>query len=217
MNRVRRGVFYGLGVILLAMGITLNTKTGLGVSPIISVAYSVSQIWNLNFGTVNFFLYCGFIGAEILLLRRVRVTDLLQLPFSFVFSVLLGGFGGIIPYDNAVHSLWDNLALLVLAIALTGAGITLMVNMRLVPNPGDGIVFALAQRMGWKLGWAKNIFDLSCVLTTCVLGLCFGGRIIGIGLGTLATMAGTGRAVAAINWLWKEKMCQAAGVACQAE
>ncbi|MEA4933043.1 MAG: DUF6198 family protein [Lawsonibacter sp.] len=213
MNRVFRGGLYVLGVFLLAVGITLNTKTGLGVSPIISVAYSVSEIWNLNFGMVNFFLYCGFVGAELLLLRRMWVIDLLQLPFSFVFSALLGGFGGIISYNSAAHGLLDNLALLVLAITLTGAGISLTVNMRLVPNPGDGIVYALAQHMGWKLGLAKNIFDLSCVLTTCVLGLCFGGEIIGIGLGTLATMAGTGRAVAAINGLWKEKMCRVAGVA----
>lgn len=213
MNRVVRGGLYALGVFLLAVGITLNTKTGLGVSPIISVAYSVSGIWNLNFGMVNFFLYCGFIGAEILLLGRVRLNELLQLPFSFVFSALLGGFGGMIWYDSAAHDLLENLALLVLAIALTGAGIALTVNMRLVPNPGDGIVATLAQRMGWKLGFAKNIFDLSCVLTTCVLGLFFGGSIIGIGLGTLATMAGTGRAVAAINSLWKEKMCRVAGVA----
>lgn len=36
-----RGLFYLMGLLILALGITLNTKTGLGVSPIISV-HSVS-------------------------------------------------------------------------------------------------------------------------------------------------------------------------------
>ena len=36
--------FYVLGLLILALGLTLNTKAGLGVSPIISVSYSVSQI-----------------------------------------------------------------------------------------------------------------------------------------------------------------------------
>ena len=31
---------YGLGIVILALGITLNTKTGLGVSALVSIAYS---------------------------------------------------------------------------------------------------------------------------------------------------------------------------------
>lgn len=39
-----RWIFYAGGLLILAMGIILNTKSGLGVSPIISVAYSISTI-----------------------------------------------------------------------------------------------------------------------------------------------------------------------------
>ena len=39
MEKVNRWIFYILGMVVLAAGITLNTKKGLGVSPIISVAY----------------------------------------------------------------------------------------------------------------------------------------------------------------------------------
>ena len=39
-----RVLFYAAGLLILALGLTLNTKTGLGVSPIISVAYSISVI-----------------------------------------------------------------------------------------------------------------------------------------------------------------------------
>ena len=35
---------YIVGMLVLALGLTLNTKTGLVVSPIVSVAYCVSQI-----------------------------------------------------------------------------------------------------------------------------------------------------------------------------
>lgn len=40
--------FYILSLLILALGITLNTKTGLGVSPIISVSYSVSEILHVS-------------------------------------------------------------------------------------------------------------------------------------------------------------------------
>ena len=44
-----RILFYAAGLLILALGLTLNTKTGLGVSPIISVAYSIATIFNHNF------------------------------------------------------------------------------------------------------------------------------------------------------------------------
>ncbi len=43
-KKIMRGLIYLMGMVILAFGITLNTKTGLGVSPIISIAYCVSEI-----------------------------------------------------------------------------------------------------------------------------------------------------------------------------
>ena len=38
---ILRGIYYAAGILILAMGLTLNTKAGLGVSPIISVPFSI--------------------------------------------------------------------------------------------------------------------------------------------------------------------------------
>ena len=48
-------------ILILAMGLTLNTKAGLGVSPIISLSYAASVIWNRNFGDMTFVLYGIFV------------------------------------------------------------------------------------------------------------------------------------------------------------
>ena len=62
-----RGLFYLAGLLILALGITMNTKAGLGVSPIISVSYSVSTIWGHNFGNTTLLLYSAFVAAEMVL------------------------------------------------------------------------------------------------------------------------------------------------------
>ena len=69
MNKtnINRGAFYVLGLLLLALGIILNTKCGLGVSPIISVSYSVSTIGSFNFGNTTFMLYVIFVIVEMIL------------------------------------------------------------------------------------------------------------------------------------------------------
>ena len=40
---INRLLSYGLGIVILALGITLNTKTGLGVSALVSIAYTVAN------------------------------------------------------------------------------------------------------------------------------------------------------------------------------
>lgn len=213
MKQVNRSLIYGIGMVALAVGITLNTKTGLGVSPIISVAYSISEIWDLNFGDMTFLLYASFVAAQFVLRgKKSHWYDLLQLVVSLVFSRLLNLFAACIAYDSTAHGFVVNMLLLVLAILLTGIGISMTVNMSLVPNPGDGIVQAIAERVGWEQGFAKNVFDLGCVAVTCVIGLLFAHKVVGISIGTLCAMVGVGRSVALTNFLFKEKMRAAAGL-----
>lgn len=213
MKNPYRWLIYSLGMAVLALGITLNTKTGLGVSPIISVAYSVSQIFSLNFGDMTFLLYALFVIVQLFLRsKKERLATLLQIVVSLVFSRLLNLCDALIPYENAGHGLPANLAVLALAIFLTGLGVAMTVNMRLVPNPGDGIVQAIAEKIGKSQGFTKNIFDTGCVCAAAAAGLICGGKVVGIGIGTVAAMIGIGRSVALVNCFFREKMLAAAGM-----
>ena len=102
-----RALFYVLGLLILALGLTLNTKAGLGVSPIISVSYSVSQIFSLNFGDTTLVLYCIFVLVELVLhlthgragegtpgsRRLTLLLDVLQIPLSLCLAGQLVGVG----------------------------------------------------------------------------------------------------------------------------
>ena len=203
---------------VLALGLTLNTKTGLGVSPIVSVAYCVSQILGLNFGDMTFVLYALFVAAQFAIRgKKSHLYDLLQFPLSLVFSRVLNLFDWCIPYDSAAHGFFSNFLLLIVAILCTGIGVSMTVNMRLVPNPGDGIVAAVAEKMGRDQGFAKNIFDVGCVTVTCIIGLAARGEVIGIGVGTLAAMVGVGRSIALVNHFFKDRMCRAAAASTQGQ
>lgn len=216
MKNPYRWLIYGLGMAVLALGITLNTKTGLGVSPVISVAYSASEIFHLNFGDMTFLLYTLFVAVQLFLRdSSERMATLLQIVVSLIFSRLLNLCDALIPYSGRDHGLSVNLALLAAAILLTGLGVAMTVNMRLFPNPGDGIVQAIAEKIGREQGFTKNIFDVGCVCTTAAVGLLCSGEVVGIGIGTLAAMIGVGRSIALVNHFYKDKMLAAAGMAAQ--
>jgi uncharacterized membrane protein YczE len=205
----RVGLYFA-GILLLAIGLTLNTKTGLGVSPIIAVPFSIANIWGVNFALMTFCLYTLFVALQMLLNgKERRWSDLLQIPFSLLFSVLLDWFGQL---PIAFYSLWQNLLLLLAAMILTAVGVSLMVNMKLVPNPADGMADALGRRLHRGMGFGKNLLDLTCVAVTCVISLVFSGRISAIGLGTLIALVCVGRLIALCQRLFQKPMLRRAGL-----
>lgn len=207
--------FYVLGLLVLAFGITLNTKTNLGVSPIISVAYSVSTILDANFGNVTLIWYIMFVFIEMvchIYTKKYSIlpADILQIPLSIVFTRFMNVFAEIIPDMNG--SVFIRILFLMAAIVFTGAGIGFTLNVRLIPNPGDGIVQVIADCSKKKVGTVKNCFDTGCAIITVIISIIFAGKIIGIGIGTILAVIGVGRVVAVFNYFWKEKILSLSGI-----
>jgi len=196
---------YCIGLLILALGIVLNTKTGLGVSSIISIPYSISCIFGFNLGNTTLCIYVLCVFGQLLLRGKgFRAFDLLQIPMSVVFSRVINVFNDMIKVNS--NELFVNLLMLIAAILLTGIGMAISVKMNFVPNPADGLAQAIGERIGKGLGAGKNILDVSCVLITLAIGLTFAGKVTGIGLGTLAAMLGVGRSAALFNMFYEEKM-----------
>lgn len=231
---VFRGIFYALGLLTLALGLMINTKTGLGVSPIISVAYSTSVYLGSNFGNTTFVMYIIFVIVQMILhvirwqqrkkiepdelehagkmdLRLTLLADLLQIPLSMVFTRFLNLFSALLPELSErafpVRILW-----LCMAIVLTGIGAAVSLNMRLIPNPGDGIVQAIADCIHKSVGFTKNCFDLLNICITLTISLVLIGEITGIGLGTVVAVIGVGRVIAVFNHFFQKPMGDLAGI-----
>ena len=85
-------------------------------------------------------------------------------------------------------------------------------DMRLVPNPGDGIVQALGDFFGRDVGFVKNCFDGINISLTVGVSLIFADRVIGIGIGTVLAVIGVGRVMALFNYLFLQKVNRAAGL-----
>ena len=236
-----RILFYAAGLLVLALGLTLNTKTGLGVSPIISVAYSISEIFDHNFGNMTLALYsvfvcdrdgapsdpkeqiqqsgggragkCGEKGSE------AYPSDGFPSDSSehCVYTRFLNVFSAVIPtlYSDgsaAPGELAVRVVFLIIAIILTGIGAAMSLNMRIVPNPGDGIVQAIADTIHKSVGFTKNCFDLTNITITIVLSFVFAGHLVGIGVGTILAMIGVGRTIAVFNHFTYAKMKELSGV-----
>lgn len=221
---IARLIIYVSGLLILALGIILNTKAGLGVSPIISVSYSISYIANINFGNMTFILYGVFVLVEFVLhtiiwirsnkqrnLKKMLLMDALQIPLSFFFTRFMNLFSSYIPdfSENLHNTIWETIpariVILLIAIILTGIGAAMSLDMRIVPNPGDGIVQAMSDFVGKDVGLVKNCFDLFNICLTITLCMIFVGHIVGIGIGTVIAVIGVGRVIALFNYIFMKK------------
>lgn len=206
-----RGFFYVIGLLVLTCGITLNTKTLLGVSPIISIPNCLSALGGWDLGRLVTLLYLLFVAVQIPLKGRCfGLLDVMQLPVSVLSGWLVSFYDANLTVSNPGIPL--RLALLALAIVLTGIGVCLTVNMELAPNPADGLVNSISERTNKNMGLCKNIFDVTCVGVTSVLSLALRRQLIGIGLGTVVTMLLTGRVISLVNRRLRKPMRRLAGL-----
>lgn len=215
-----RVALYLLGMLILSVSLTLNTKVSLGVSSIISVAHCVSVLTGQSIGDTTLAWFVLLIVLQIAMhlihkapnWKRNVLLDVLQLPVSLIFTRFMNLFTDRIPVFAEAYAgtFWGGvggrLCLLALAIVLTGIGAALTLDMRLVPNPGDGIVQGVADFFSKPMGTAKNLTDICCVALTAVIALCFAGKLIGIGAGTLLAALFTGRVIALFNRLFGARL-----------
>ena len=207
-KRTRRFIVYTIGMFVLALGLTLNTKADLGVSPIISVPYSISQITGYNFGDLTFVVYALFVVVQMVIHLNLKknkkiMSDLLQLPLSLIFTRLLNIFSTYIP---TAQNLGIRFIVLTLAIICTGVGAAMSLSMQLVPNPGDGIVQSLAEGFNKSVGLTKNLFDCFNLCITLCISIFIAHQIVGVGIGTVIAVLGVGRVIALFHHIFECKI-----------
>ena len=164
----------------------------------------------MNFGDLTFIEYALFVFVEIMIHlgeknKKKIVADLLQLPLSLIFTRLLNVFSVYIPTSNQFGI---QLLILAMAIICTGVGAAMSLSMQFVPNPGDGIVQALAGRFNKSVGLTKNMFDCLSVCITLCIGLIFAHTILGIGIGTVIAVLGVGRVIALFHHMFESQIIE---------
>ena len=94
---------------------------------------------------------------------------------------------------------WQQWLLCLAGIALVGVGVSGEVTAGVVTLAGEGVVLAVCQAAPVKFGTMKVIFDVTLVLTACVLSLLFLGHIAGVREGTVAAALLVGQAARRMN------------------
>lgn len=200
---VKGWVLFIPGLFVMAFGVAFSIKANLGTSPISSLPYTISVITPLSVGTATIVLHCVLIALQILILRkRYQLFQLLQLPIAILFGYLTD-FSIAVTDGISYSSYWQQVILCIIGILLVGIGVWMEVRSKVITLAGEGLVLAICQVKPIKFGNMKVIFDVSLVVTSCILGLLFAGGIKGVREGTVAAAVCVGLITKLINRIFE--------------
>lgn len=182
---LRKFVVLAAGLFILAFGIALSSKTGLGVSPSQSVSYILSLITPLSMGTVTMILNLCFFAGQIIILRKAfKPIRFLQLVVVFIFSYFTDLTLRIVaPLE--VTSYWAKLLLSIVSCVVIALGVYLEVKAGLIVMATEGFISALADVIRKDFGITKIILDWSCILVSVIISLISFGGLVGVREGTV--------------------------------
>ncbi len=199
-DNVFRYIVFVIGIGINSFGIAFITKGALGTSQISSVPYVLSlQFGQLSFGMWTFIFNMLFIVIQILLLKkRFRLIQILQIPANILFSALIDIsmkiLSGFQPEMLITKIISLSAGCLVLAL-----GIAVEVAPGVITVPGEEIVRAIAEVTNKKFGTVKVYFDSILILIAVALSFLFFGELKGVGIGTVVSALTVGRFVNLIN------------------
>ncbi len=202
---------YIFGIIILALGTALITKSDLGVSMIVAPAYLlhlklVPLFPFFTFGMAEYTLQGLIIIVMCFVIRRFHLSYL----FSFVTAVLYG-----LALDGSIYltsflsdTSWQiRLCWFVAGVFLATLGVAFFFHTYISPEAYELFVKKVSAKFGVKIYKFKMFYDLSSLALSFVMSLCFFGadKLVGIGVGTLVTALLNGRLIALWSSALEEK------------
>lgn len=209
----RRYLIFGISLLVIALGISIITRSDLGTSPITSVPYVASLNTPLSLGTYFFFFTIFLIILQVIMLGKKGVMErkvelLMQFPVAFVLSVFTD-FGMWITAAWMPELYYVKIVSLVVGCLVLAFGICLEVIADVTMISAEYTIQFATMRLKKDFGTIKICFDVSLVLLAALGSWLFSGRIDGVREGTIIAALITGPFVRMImprlaflrNWL----------------
>ena len=189
----KRLLVYLFGLYCMAIGVVFSAASDLGVSPVGSLANVLYQIGlaeqlpaYVNLGNCTTAVYCLYILAEILILRRqFRPKMLLQLAASFLFGQMVNLATAMMAFLPSPGNYGVQLLYLLCSIPMVAVGVMLYLTPNILPTPGEGMSLAISKKTGLSIGASKTIFDCSLVVISASVSLIYFHRLVGVREGTV--------------------------------
>lgn len=192
----KRYLVFVLGLYFLSAGIVFIVHSSLGTTPISSVNYVLSINTPLSLGTWTFIVNMVFILCQFGLIhgrgtRRDVLEILLQIPFSFIFSVFID-INMYLTKEVVTTNYLASMILLLFGCLIQSVGVVLEIKPNVTMMSAEGFVKYASRRFDKDFGSMKVIFDSGLVICAVIVSFIMAQHIEGVREGTVIAACITG-------------------------
>jgi uncharacterized membrane protein YczE/CBS domain-containing protein len=170
----------------MTMGIAISVKSGLGVSPVSSIPYTITCVSGIEMGRATILFHVILVIAQILLLRKAfQLKNLLQIPAGILFGMFTTFCNSLMDFFPTPENMAVKLIMMLISTVLIAFGIFLYVPADFIPLAGEGMMLAVSRVTKIKFSTVKLIFDISMVLISLITCLAVLHSLGSVGIGTV--------------------------------
>ena len=194
-----RVLVYITGLFFMALGVAFSINSNLGVSPVNSLPYIISQVSGAAMSSCVIAVFSFYILLQVLILRReFKPVNLLQIVFSTIFGYFVD-FAKWVVGDFTLPTYAGRLVMLGISIMVISVGVLLYIEANLVAMPMEGLSLSVAKKLGISFPNIKMIVDCIVVATSITISFVAFHSLVGIREGTVITAIVIGRIIALIR------------------
>lgn len=204
MQMSRRILIYCAGLFIMAMGVSFSGRADLGMSPVNSIPYVLSEVFTeLSMGNWIIIIFSLYIVIQFILLghdfQPWRILQLICTVLFGYFTDFTNFMAGIFLPDpssmdfSPVLIYFIRLLYLFISMVLIALRILLYLAPDLISLPGEGIMQVIACKINRPLPFVKMCFDCTVSAAALVISLLYFRQFHGIREGTVIAAFGVGR------------------------
>lgn len=204
MQMGKRILLYCVGLFLMAMVVSFSGTADLGMSPVNSIPYVLSEIFTfLTMGNWIIIIFSLYIVIQFLILGRdLQPWRVLQLVCTTLFGYFTDFTNLLAERFLPAPALLNippaaiygvRLLYLVISMALIALGILFYLAPDLISLPGEGIMQVIADKCNQPLPVVKMCFDCTVSIIALVISLVYFRQFHGIREGTVIAAIGVGK------------------------
>ena len=199
-----RFAIYIVGLLVLALGIVLQIKAGLGASPWDVLHVGLYYQLGLTIGSWSVIVGMIILTSAALLTKEFP-------PFgAFLNMILVGLFIDLymlIPFLSTPNSLFGKIGMLFTGIIVNGYGMGIYISAQFGAGPRDSLMLALTAKTGWKVSWVRATMELIVLLIGWQLGgpVYWGTILFSISIGYIASFSLPQCKLLTNKWLQQKK------------
>ncbi|PWK16584.1 YczE/YyaS/YitT family protein [Tumebacillus permanentifrigoris] len=186
MTNKLRYCLYGLGIVILTMGIALTIRSNLGTSPFDALLVGLSKTVGLTVGSWEIILALVLVSSNALLRRKK--PEFLGMLTAFITGVGIDTWLWVLPDWVQPEAGFTTYLCFVLGLMITVTGTSLYLLTNVAPIPIDSLMLIIRDLTRTNLLFARTLIYLLLLLLAfvfagpigigTVLTVCFGGVLL---------------------------------------